>query len=135
MQVVTQSDQPDGELTLGDAASADDMLRRARGLALRGDDEAAKRTYIEVLRRDPSHCSALVEIGALACASGHRSAARTAYRRAVLLHPGVAIAQVGFANLLRVDGDLDEARRHYLAALAAEPGMAAAHQGLAVGLR
>ena len=40
-------------------------LERARALAARAEDEAAKQAYIEILRQDPTHLSALNELGRL----------------------------------------------------------------------
>ncbi|MDQ2764272.1 MAG: tetratricopeptide repeat protein, partial [Pseudomonadota bacterium] len=109
----------------------DSALFRARALLKQGDDEAAKRAYLDVLRIDPVHCGALTEFGALAHASGHLSAAREAYRQAVRFHPGNSVAHVGYAYLLSEAGDAVEARSHYQAALATDPDLPEAHQGLA----
>lgn len=108
-----------------------DVLRRARDLAARGDDDAAKQAYTDALRLDPTHFSALNEIAALACASGHRSAARTALAQAVRFHPGNPLGRVNLGNLLCEDGDFAGARPHYEAALAVDPRLPEAHQGLA----
>ena len=107
------------------------VVGRARGLALRGDDEAAKRVYLEALRLDPTCLDALNDLGALNHASGHRSAARTAYRQAAASHPASPVARVNLANVLAEDGDPLAAEEHYRAALAADPDFAPAHQGLA----
>ncbi len=112
----------------------DAAVSRARELAWRGDDEAAKAAYVEALRRDPTHFEALNDLAALACASGHRSAARVAYAQAARHHPANPIARVNFANLLLDDGEIGEARAHYEAALAADPDFPEAHQGLARAL-
>jgi hypothetical protein len=106
-------------------------LERARGLAAVGEDEAAKQIYVDVLRLDPTHFSALNELGGLAYSSGHRSAARTAYVQAVQCHPGNPIGRVNLANLLFEDGDVATARLHYQAALVVDPDFPEAHQGLA----
>jgi hypothetical protein len=115
--------------------SADDgigqALERARSLAAKGEDEAAKQAYVDVLHLDPTQFHALNELGALAYASGHRSAARSAYVQAVERHPGNPIGRVNLANLLLEDGDLSGARLHYQAALAVDPRLPEAHQGLA----
>ena len=112
-----------------------DVTRRAldgaRALWLRGEDEAAKAAYVDVLRLAPTHFSALNELGALAAATGHRSAAHSVYARAVEWHPGNPLGRFNFANLLVEDGDLSGARAHYEAALAIDLDFPEAHQGLA----
>jgi hypothetical protein len=106
-------------------------LQRARRLAARGEDEAAKGAYVDALRLDPTCFPALNELAALARASGHRSAARSACAQAVRCHPANPAGRVNLANLLFEDGDLAGARAHYQAALAIDPGLAEAHQGMA----
>jgi glutathione synthase/RimK-type ligase-like ATP-grasp enzyme len=112
-------------------ASVDTKLERARKFALRGEDDAAKDAYVDVLRYDPTNVFALNELGALAYASGHRSAAQTTYAQAVQFHPGSPIAHINLANLLFEDADVCGARLHYQAALDIDPDFPEAHQGLA----
>ncbi len=107
------------------------LLERARRLASRAEDAAAKQAYIDVLRRDPTHLAALKELGALAYASGHRSAACTAYQQAVRWHPRNTAARVNLGNLFYTDGELAAARAQYQAALAVDAELPEAHQGLA----
>ena len=109
-------------------------LQRARDFAARAEDEAAKHAYLEVLRRDPTHFSALNELGSLAYAGGYRSAARTAYEEAVRHHPGNPIVRVNLGNLLREEQELGAARLQYETALGLDPELYAAHQGLAAVL-
>jgi hypothetical protein len=106
-------------------------LEHARALAAKGEDDAAKQAYIAVLRQDPTHFSALNELGTLALVGGFRSAARTAYLQAVLHHPGNPVARVNLANLLYEEGDPAGARLHYQTALTIDPDLPEAHQGLA----
>jgi hypothetical protein len=113
------------------ATTIDRALGRARGLVTKGNDEAAKQAYLEVLQADPMHCGALTELGALAHASGFVSAALDAYCQAVRCHPGNKVAHVGYAFLLNESGDFAAARLHYQAALAVDPDLPEAHQGLA----
>lgn len=108
-----------------------EALARARALAARAEDEAARLAYLAVLQRDPTNFSALNELGTLAFAGGFRSAARTAYQQAVRFHPGNKIARVNLANLLREEQDPSAARPHYEAALAIDPDLPEAHQGMA----
>jgi glutathione synthase/RimK-type ligase-like ATP-grasp enzyme len=108
-----------------------EALERARTLAAKAEDEAAKQAYLGVLRRDPTHFSALNELGTLAYSGGFRSAARSAYQQAVRHHPDNKIARVNLANLLREEEDLAGARVQYEAALAIDPDLPEAHQGMA----
>lgn len=124
----------DTPFTATETAACRDLeqaLRRARALAAKGEDEAAKQAYIDVLRLDPTHFAALNELAALANGTLHRSAARTAYEQAVRFHPGNPAGRVNLANLLLEDGDTEAARPHYEAALAIDPDLPEAHQGLA----
>ena len=107
------------------------LLEQARGLATSGDDEAAKRAFLGVLLQDPAHFEALNQLGVLAHATGHTSAARTAFAQAVQHHPRNALGRLNLAHVLAEGGDEFGARLHYLAVLATEPGWHAAHQGLA----
>jgi hypothetical protein len=106
-------------------------LERARRLVAKGDDEAAKQAYLEALRLDSTHLSALNELGTLAYAGGFRSAARTAYLQAVQHHPGDEMARVNLANLLYEESDSAGAALHYQAALGIDPEFPGAHQGMA----
>ncbi len=105
-------------------------LERARALAARAEDAAARAAYLEILRRDPTHFTALSELGNLALSGGFRSAARTAYLQAVRHHPANKVGHVNLANLMQLERDLEGARRHYEAALAIDPQMHEAHQGM-----
>jgi tetratricopeptide (TPR) repeat protein len=106
-------------------------LQRARRHAAVAQDEAAKLAYLDVLHLDPTSLPALRELGVLAHASGHRSAARTVFLQSVRYHPYDPICRVALANLLVEDGDLGEARGHYQAALEVDAAFPEAHQGLA----
>jgi tetratricopeptide repeat protein len=106
-------------------------LEHARALVAKGEDDAAKQAYIAVLRQDPTHFSALNELGTLAHVGGFRSAARTAYLQAVLHHPGNKVARVNLANLLYEEGDTAGARLHYQTALTIDPDLPEANQGMA----
>lgn len=116
---------------VSDEAAVAALIERARQLAARAQDDAAKAAYIAVLQRDPTHFAALNELGTLAYASGHRSAARTAYEQAVRCHPSNPIGWVNLGNLLHDESDFAAARSAYEAALAADGDCAEAHQGLA----
>ncbi len=110
---------------------ADEAVRKAQQLALRGEDEAAKAAYLAALQLNPSHFTALNDLAALLCASGHLSAARRAYAQAIAHHPQNPVAPTNLGNLLYQDGDAAGAESHFRAALAADPEYFRAHQGLA----
>jgi GNAT superfamily N-acetyltransferase len=112
-------------------AEARQALGLARRLAVRGEDDAAKQAYVDVLRIDAANYSALSELGALALGTGHRSAARTAFAQAVRFHPGNSAGRVNLANLLLEDGEVAAARAHFAAALVVDPALPEAHQGMA----
>jgi hypothetical protein len=113
-----------------DAANAD-ALAHAVALVAKGQDEAAKQAYLDILRRDPTHIHALNELGTLALSGGFRSAARSAYQQAVKHHPDNKFAHVNLANVLREQQDLEGARLHYEQALSIDPDFYEAHQGMA----
>jgi hypothetical protein len=118
-------------MTLNLSPDLAQSLEHARALVAKGEDDAAKQAYIAVLRQDPTHFSALNELGTLAHVGGFRSAARTAYLQAVLHHPGNKVARVNLANLLYEEGDSSGARLHYQATLTIDPELPEAHQGMA----
>jgi tetratricopeptide (TPR) repeat protein len=113
------------------SAPVAELLERARRLERAGQDEPAKAAYIELLKIDSCHFAALNELGTLALATGHRSAAQTAYTQAVRCHPDNAVGRVNLGNVLFESGDLAGARDQYQAALASKTNFAEAHQGLA----
>ena len=115
-----------------DPRNAQARFECARLLTLLGEDEAARKGYLELLHLEPTHLGALTNLGALANAGGHRTAARTAYEQAVACHPGSAAAKVNLGNLLREDGDLAAARECYAKALELDSSFAEAHRGLAL---
>ncbi len=117
-------------ISLADARKQQ-ALNRARLFAINGEDDAAKCAYVDVLRIDATDFSALNEIGALACAGGHRAAARTAYAQAVQYHPENPTGRVNLGNLLFEDGEIAAAQVQFEAALAVSPELAEAHQGMA----
>jgi hypothetical protein len=113
------------------AQALSQALQRARRHAVRGEDQAAQRAYLEILSRDPTHRAALDELGTLAHAGGFRSAARTAYQQLVQHHPADKRGRVNLANLHYEGGDHHNALQHYREALRLDPEFAEAHQGLA----
>ena len=93
----------------------------------KGDAQAA---FIDILRRHPTHFSALNEFGTWLAAQGSIDAACRVYAEAILHHPNNPMARVNLGNLLLRANRHAEARAHYEAALDADPDHAAAHQGM-----
>jgi tetratricopeptide (TPR) repeat protein len=118
---------------LNDADPSPD-IGEARRLTGEGDEVAAQRAWLAVLRADPTSLEGLLEIARLALRGGFRSAARTAYEQAIFCHPGDATARVNLGNLLLETGELEAAQAQFAAAVNAAPALAAAHQGLARAL-
>jgi glutathione synthase/RimK-type ligase-like ATP-grasp enzyme len=113
----------------GEANLALEIERAALLGALdRGAD--AQAAFIDILRRAPTHFSALNEFGTLLAAQGAIDAACRVYAEAILHHPENPMGHVNLANLLLRANRHQEARAHYEAALKADPDHAAAHQGM-----
>jgi len=90
----------------------------------------AQQAFIDILRRAPTHFSALNEFGTLLASMGAIDAACRVYAEAILHHPGNPMGHINLANLLLRANKHIKARQHYEAALRADPDHAQAHQGL-----
>src|SRR5580692_12061013 len=90
----------------------------------------AQRAFIDILRRAPTHFSALNEFGTLLTNMGAIDAACRVYSEAILHHPANPMARVNLANLLLRANKHAQAREHYEAVLTIDPDYAEAHQGL-----
>jgi Flp pilus assembly protein TadD len=66
-----------------------------------------------VLRIAATDFAALNEIGAPACASGHRTAARTAYAQAARHHRDNPIERINLGNLLLAEGEISANRARF----------------------
>jgi hypothetical protein len=104
---------------------------RASLLREAGRGADAKRDYLELLRRAPTHFGALNDFGTMLVATGYRDAARTVLEQAARHHPDRPDGLVNLANLLLQLGDLVPARAHFEAALRIDPDHVHAHRGLA----
>lgn len=113
-----------------DEARLQREIERAALLGALDRRAEAQTAFIEILRRHPTHFSALNEFGTLLAAHGATDAACRVYAEAILHHPDNPMARVNLANLLLRANRHAEARIHYEAALKSDPGHAAAHQGL-----
>jgi glutathione synthase/RimK-type ligase-like ATP-grasp enzyme len=90
----------------------------------------AQLAFIDILRRAPTHFSALNEFGTLLTNMGAIDAACRVYSEAITHHPDNPMGRVNLANLLLRANRHLEARTHYEAALGVDPDHAPAHQGL-----
>jgi Tetratricopeptide repeat len=103
---------------------------RASLLREQGQFEAAKRDYLELLRRTPTDFGVLNDFGTLALTAGYKDAARSLFAEAVRHHPDNPNGQVNLANLLLLSGEPEAARVHFEAALRADPDHIHAHRGM-----
>jgi tetratricopeptide (TPR) repeat protein len=90
----------------------------------------AQQAFVDILRKAPTHFSALNEFGALLTNMGAIDAACRVYSEAILHHPDHPMAHVNLANLLLRANKHAEAREHYETVLRIDPDYAEAHQGL-----
>ncbi|SHN81850.1 Tetratricopeptide repeat-containing protein [Bradyrhizobium erythrophlei] len=122
----------DAQLALpGDApARLQSEIERAALLGALDRNAQAQAAFIDILRRHPTHFSALNEFGTWLAAEGAIDAACRVYAEAILHHPDNPMARVNLGNLLLRANRHAEARVHYEAALKADPDHAAAHQGM-----
>jgi Tetratricopeptide repeat len=111
-----------------DAVAA--LYQRAGLLREQGRFEAAKRDYLEFIRRKPADFAALNDFGTLVLNAGYRQAARTLFGEAVRHHPRNATGHVNLANLLFLLGEHAQARIHFETALAIDPDHIHAHRGM-----
>lgn len=105
-------------------------IERAVLLAALNRHQEAQQAFVAILRKAPTHFSALNEFGTLLTKMGAIEAACRVYAEAILHHPDNALARVNLANLLLRATRYSEAREHYERALQANPDHAEAHQGL-----
>src|SRR5215813_1178026 len=105
-------------------------IERAVLLAALNRHQEAQQAFVAILRKAPTHFSALNEFGTLLTKVGAIEAACRVYAEAILHHPDNPLARVNLANLLLRATRYSEAREHYERALQADPDHAEAHQGM-----
>ena len=113
-----------------DSDAIDTEIERAVLLGALDRRPEAQQAFIELLRRVPTHFSALNEFGTLLTNMGAIDAACRVYSEAITHHPDNPMGHVNLANLLLRANKHEQARGHYESALKADPDHAAAHQGL-----
>jgi glutathione synthase/RimK-type ligase-like ATP-grasp enzyme len=112
----------------GDDA-VDAEIERAVLLGALDRRQDAQQAFIDILRRAPTHFSALNEFGTLLTGMGAIDAACRVYAEAIAHHPLNPMGHVNLANLLLRANKHTEARGYYEAALRIDPDYAPAHQG------
>jgi glutathione synthase/RimK-type ligase-like ATP-grasp enzyme/Flp pilus assembly protein TadD len=112
----------------GDAAAAE--IERAVLLGALDRRQEAQQAFVGILRRAPTHFSALNEFGTLLTNMGAIDAACRVYSEAILHHPANPMAHVNLANLLLRANKHAQAREHYETVLRINPDYAEAHQGM-----
>ena len=113
-----------------DSDAIDTEIERAVLLGALDRRQEAQQAFIDILRRVPTHFSALNEFGTLLTSMGAIDAACRVYSEAITHHPDNPMGHVNLANLLLRANKHEQARTHYEAALKADPDHAPAHQGL-----
>jgi Tetratricopeptide repeat len=113
-----------------DSEAIEPRFERASLLRESGRIEEAKRDYLELLRRAPTHFGALNDFGTMLLTAGYRDAARTVLEQAVRYHPDQPSGRVNLANLLLALGELAPARGHFEAALRLDPDNVHVHRGV-----
>jgi glutathione synthase/RimK-type ligase-like ATP-grasp enzyme len=113
-----------------DSDAIDAEIERAVLLGALDRRQDAQQAFIDILRRVPTHFSALNEFGTLLTSMGAIDAACRVYAEAITHHPENPMGHVNLANLLLRANKHAQARVHYEAALKADPDHAPAHQGL-----
>jgi hypothetical protein len=112
------------------AEDVDLEVERAVLLGALNRQQDAQQAFVAILRKAPTHFSALNELGTLLTNMGAIEAACRVYAEAILHHPDNPLARVNLANLLLRANRYKEAREHYERALQVDPHHAPAHQGL-----
>jgi glutathione synthase/RimK-type ligase-like ATP-grasp enzyme len=113
-----------------DNEAVDTEIERAALLGALDRRAEAQQAFIDILRRLPTHFSALNEFGTLLTNMGAIDAACRVYSEAITHHPDNPMGHVNLANLFLRANKHEQARTHYEAALKADPDHAPAHQGL-----
>jgi glutathione synthase/RimK-type ligase-like ATP-grasp enzyme len=108
----------------------DTEIERAALLGALDRPQDAQMAFVGILRKAPTHFSALNEFGTLLTNIGAIAAACRVYTEAITHHPENPIGRVNLANLLLRANRHAEAREHYEAVLRIDPEHAPAHQGL-----
>lgn len=109
-------------------------LERATVCEALGLHDHAKRAYLDVLARDPSHYDAMMGVGELLARAGDANAARVFFAEAVLRHPQRAMPHARLGSVLLEGEELEAASAAFRDALSLDPDLREANRGLAAML-
>jgi glutathione synthase/RimK-type ligase-like ATP-grasp enzyme len=109
-------------------------LERATVCEALGLHDDAKRAYLDVLVRDPSHYDAMMGLGELLARSGDANGAGIFFAEAVLRHPQRALPHARLGHVLLERDELDAASAALRDALQLDPDLREANRGLAAVL-
>ena len=90
------------------SAEAAATFQRGLDSHQQGDLEAAKRSYLEVLKHDPDHANALHFLGNLDLGAGRLDDAERLIRKAISISPNDAGFHNSLGKLLKSRNELDE---------------------------
>jgi tetratricopeptide (TPR) repeat protein len=110
--------------------SAESLYLEAQDLQRRGELEAAKARFLEVLRMEPEHAEALHSLGNIDARNGRLDEAEALIRRAIALKPLQASFVNSLGNIFKARGDFDKAAEFYAQAIGLQPDFAVAHNNL-----
>jgi predicted TPR repeat methyltransferase len=116
-------------------ASIAEALARAVQFHRKGEVDAARPIYEQILESDPDQVDALHFLGLLTHQTGDSHTAMQLIARAITLQPGNAAAHSNLGNVLKELGELEDARTSYENALACDPYHVETHNNLGVLLR
>ncbi len=111
----------------GDEEAAQEELQQSES-----EFKEAVAKYEEILRAEPEHTSAMVNLGTVYYNLGQLAKATEQYRRALELEPDDAGTHSNLAAALFQLNDVDGALHEYLLAVELDPNLAEAHFGLGV---
>jgi Tfp pilus assembly protein PilF len=115
---------------IGAEQVADVAFALARSAELRGDTEAAIRTYDEVVRKDPGRTDAFHRLALLYDKKGNSAAAEGCYNEALQRSPEVASLHCDYGYHCYLDARFVPAEEHLRRAIELEPDFGRAHNNL-----
>lgn len=126
----------DAAAVIARKATADYWFNIGIAAGERGDAESEEADYREVLKSDPNHTSALINLGNVLLEKGgaHYPEAEKCYRKAATISPGYAPVWFHLGDVLGLMGKYAEAVEAYKKAIELNPRYADAYYNLACEL-